>query len=248
MTATPSTSTCATPPGSSPSCRPCARPSRPCGARSSAPAGQISGVLRRAHETAAEITAQVTLGGRGPARAGARRGRRAHRRGRAAGARARRRHRPDLARPSADHGRRRGPVQPVAGARQAGRRAVPRRRRAGRRRSTASSPEVEPAAAEDAVAWERWADHDLPAAADGAAGDDAATDGTPSTSLTDSDETLPLAAAASIPQSPRRWSRVRRGSRPSTPGPTTTSADSPIPDSAGMIPPMSEAANRPRRP
>jgi DivIVA domain-containing protein len=91
-----------------------------------------------------------------------------------------------------------------------------------------SEPEREPAV------WERWADSD--AAAPGETGD---------TSLTDRDETLPLATPAFDPSEPPEVEpRSARLSHEDGPGADQDDAD---PGSAGLIPPMSEAANRPRR-
>jgi DivIVA domain-containing protein len=110
----------------------------------------------------------------------------------------------------------------------------------------------------ESAAWERWADHDAPA--DGGAADaerDEATEpgdsepGEPSgeagTALTDRAETLPLAAPERLDLSepPEVEPRSARLSHRHGSGDGDGDAE---PGSAGAIPPMSDAANRPRRP
>jgi DivIVA domain-containing protein len=103
---------------------------------------------------------------------------------------------------------------------------------------------------EGPAAWEQWADHEVPAGAQTApaAYDQQADAGAdpPPPQLTDDDETLTLDEPqpldpAEPPEVEPRSARLAPGHRPDDEG---EPAD---PDSAGMIPPMSEAANRPRR-
>jgi DivIVA domain-containing protein len=101
---------------------------------------------------------------------------------------------------------------------------------------------------EQSAAWERWADHDVPDRGERPASEDVGDTGT---ALTDREETLPLAAPdrfdlSEPPEVEPRSARLSRedehehdahGGRGGA-----------APGSAGVIPPMSDAANRPRRP
>jgi DivIVA domain-containing protein len=107
----------------------------------------------------------------------------------------------------------------------------------------------------DAAAWEQWADDEAPdgdrpapVAFDQQAGS-VAEDPQPQPQLTDSDETLTLGTAkpldpAEPPEVEPRSARLSPDDRPDGEG---DRREQPDPDSAGGIPPMSEAANRPRR-
>jgi len=97
---------------------------------------------------------------------------------------------------------------------------------------------------EEAAAWERWGDHDAPTGHD-APGD---TD-PPESRLTDNDETLTLGEqqpSLDLAEPPEVEPRSARLSPEHRPGDEDGGESDP--DSAGVIPPMSEAANRPRRP
>jgi DivIVA domain-containing protein len=115
-----------------------------------------------------------------------------------------------------------------------------------------AQPAVEQADDEPA-AWENWADHEVPAGArttpvaydqQADAGADA-----PQPQLTDNDETLTLGKPqqrdpAEPPEVEPRSARLSPEHRPDDERDEPGDRD---PDSAGMIPPISEAANRPRR-
>jgi DivIVA domain-containing protein len=106
---------------------------------------------------------------------------------------------------------------------------------------------------EEPAAWEHRADQEVPAEApptpiaydqQADAGADA-----PQPQLTDNDETLTLDKPKSLdpsepPEVEPRSARLSPGHRPDDVGGDGDQRD---PDSAGVIPPMSEAANRPRR-
>jgi DivIVA domain-containing protein len=121
----------------------------------------------------------------------------------------------------------------------------------------AAHADVEPGA------WEQWADHEIPsdgsqttpvaydheADADADADADTAPDtgvDAPQPSLTDNDETLTLAEPTEFdPSEPPEVEP--RSARLSSPGRPDEQSEQPDSDSAEMIPPMSEAGNRPRR-
>jgi DivIVA domain-containing protein len=96
--------------------------------------------------------------------------------------------------------------------------------------------ESEPSPREPAV-WERWADHDATSSDDDSG----------STSLTDSEETLPLATPGAFDPSEPPEVEPRSARLSHEDGPEADHEDA-EPGSAGVIPPLSEAANRPRRP
>jgi DivIVA domain-containing protein len=115
-----------------------------------------------------------------------------------------------------------------------------------------SMPREQPAAGseqaagpEQSAAWERWADHDVPDT-ERPVGEDVGDTGT---ALTDREETLPLAAPdrfdlSEPPEVEPRSARLSREHEHDALGDRGDAA----PGSAGVIPPMSDAANRPRRP
>lgn len=118
---------------------------------------------------------------------------------------------------------------------------------AARDESIAGEPPAEaPAAAEASAAWERWADHEVPGAGDA---DDDAGDG--GTALTDREETLPLATSDGfdVSEPPEVEPRSARLSHEHRSEDDRSGGDDRASDqgSRGVIPPMSEAANRPRR-
>jgi DivIVA domain-containing protein len=103
---------------------------------------------------------------------------------------------------------------------------------------------------EESAAWDQWADHDVPGGAQTApAADDQPADtdaDAPQPQLTDNDETLTLGEPQQLdpsepPEVEPRSARLLPEHRPDDEG------DERDPDSADTIPPMSEAANRPRR-
>jgi DivIVA domain-containing protein len=104
---------------------------------------------------------------------------------------------------------------------------------------------------EEPAAWEQWTDHEVPGGSETApvAYDqqtDAAADA-PEPQLTDNDETLTLGEPQQLdpsepPEVEPRSARLSSEHSPDDEG------DERDPDSAGTIPPMSEAANRSRRP
>jgi DivIVA domain-containing protein len=114
--------------------------------------------------------------------------------------------------------------------------------------ATSGPGDSEPAVGDDPAAWERWADHQAPAAAERAGGEEVRPDEPASTSLTDSDETQPLATAAAFDPAEPPEVEPRSARLPSTAGTVEDGRDDADSGSAGVIPPMSEAANRPRRP
>jgi DivIVA domain-containing protein len=113
-------------------------------------------------------------------------------------------------------------------------------------------PAVAPAD-EAPAAWEQWTDHEVPDGAPTAPAAyhqqaDASADPPPA-KLTDNDETLTLDESqpldpAEPPEVEPRSARLGPEGRPDDQG---DERQAPDPDSAGMIPPMSEAANRTRR-
>jgi DivIVA domain-containing protein len=119
--------------------------------------------------------------------------------------------------------------------------------------SVDQQPQVVAQADEEPAAWEQWADREVPdegrttpIAYDQQADSGA---GAPESQLTDNDETLtldkpPQLDLAEPPEVEPRSARLSGEHRPDDPSEQSEHPDS---DSAGMIPPMSEAANRPRR-
>jgi DivIVA domain-containing protein len=114
-------------------------------------------------------------------------------------------------------------------------------------------PEAPPVTQADGepAAWEQWADQQVPAAGRPTpiAYDQQADTGADTPQLTDHDETLTLDTPqpldpAEPPEVEPRSARLSSEERPNGEGVERESSD---PDSAGVIPPMSEAANRPRR-
>ena len=118
-------------------------------------------------------------------------------------------------------------------------------------------PPAMAAADEEPAAWEQWGDDEVPAEGQAtpladdfrthAEADAEAHAAQPS--LTDNEETLtldkqPPLDLAEPPEVEPRSVRLVRVDRPDESG---EPADQPDPQSAGLIPPMSEAANRPRR-
>ena len=106
------------------------------------------------------------------------------------------------------------------------------------------------AGSEKPAAWERWADHDLPAGGERPAGtadahDTGGVDEAAGTALTDRDETLPLSGPErlQLPEPPEVEPRSARLSHEHAPEDDRGDAR---PGPGGVIPPMSEAANRPR--
>jgi DivIVA domain-containing protein len=109
----------------------------------------------------------------------------------------------------------------------------------------------------ESAAWERWADHDAPADAgiaddrrdEPTAPDEAGPDepaGEAGTALTDRAETLPLAAPERLDLSEPPEVEPR-SARLSHQDGSEDGRDDAEPRSAGVIPPISDAANRPRR-
>ncbi len=211
--------------------------------------GQISGVLRRAHETAAEITAKS----RSEAEDRLERARieadelldTAERRVRDLDA--------DTDRIWLDRQRIMADVEDLSNqllglAKQAGER-FPDDGEDGEP-PPADSPTAVEQADDEPAAWEQWADHEAPAASRTApvAFDQQADAGAevPEPQLTDNDETLTLGEPqqrdpAGPPEVEPRSARLSPERRPDG------ERDEHDPESAGLIPPISEAANRPRR-
>jgi DivIVA domain-containing protein len=106
-----------------------------------------------------------------------------------------------------------------------------------------AEPEVTAKPAAEPAVWERWADASASDAVDETAGEPSPT------ALTDRDETLPLATPdddfdpGEPPEVEPRSARLLHDDDVVAP-PSPAEADR---GSAGVIPPMSEAANRPRR-
>jgi len=211
--------------------------------------GQISGVLRRAHETAAEITAKS----RSEAEDRLERARveadelldTAERRVRDLDA--------DTDRIWLDRQRIMADVEDLSNqllglAKQAGER-FPDDGEDGEPPPADSQTAVEQADDEPA-AWEQWADHEVPAGSrtTPVAFDQQADAGAevPEPQLTDNDETLTLGEPqqrdpVGPPEVEPRSARLSPERRPDG------ERDEQDPESAGLIPPISEAANRPRR-
>ncbi len=210
--------------------------------------GQISGVLRRAHETAGEITAKS----RSEAEDRLERARveadelldTAERRVRDLDA--------DTDRIWLDRQRIMADVEDLSNqllglAKQAGERFPDDD---GQPPVDQEAPAVTQADGEPA-AWEQWADQQAPAEAGATpiAYDQQADPGADAPQLTDNDETLTLHEPPPLdpsepPEVEPRSARLSTGHGPDREGVDRQASD---PDSAGMIPPMSDAANRPRR-